>query len=58
LLIAVCDDAYEHLRPEEWPRLHWSVPAPGDSDAAFEAACGELANGIDRLAPALAGSTA
>jgi protein-tyrosine-phosphatase/DNA-binding HxlR family transcriptional regulator len=59
LLIAVCDNAYEHLRPEQRPRLHWSVPdpAPVDTDAAFEAAYAELANRIDRLAPALARST-
>ena len=55
LLIAVCDNAYEHLQPEQRPRLHWSIPdpAPTDTDAAFEAAYTELADRIDRLAPAL-----
>jgi protein-tyrosine-phosphatase len=55
LLIAVCDNAYEDLRPEQRPRLHWSVPdpAPVDTDAAFEAAYTELADRIDRLAPRL-----
>jgi protein-tyrosine-phosphatase len=60
LLIAVCDNAYEHLPPEQRPRLHWSVPdpAPADTDAAFEAAYTELAGRIDRLAPALSPKTA
>ena len=55
LLIAVCDNAYEHLPSEQRPRLHWSIPDPAsaDTDAAFEAAYTELANRIDRLAPAL-----
>jgi protein-tyrosine-phosphatase/DNA-binding HxlR family transcriptional regulator len=55
LLIAVCDNAYEHLRPEHRPRLHWSIPdpAPAGTDAAFEAAYTELADRIDRLAHAL-----
>ncbi|MEV0790390.1 helix-turn-helix domain-containing protein [Kribbella sp. NPDC050459] len=59
LLIAVCDNAYEDLRPEERPRLHWSIPdpAPVDTDAAFDAAYTELAGRIDRLAPALTRST-
>ncbi len=53
LLIAVCDNAYEHLEHET--SLHWSIPdpAPADTDAAFEAAYTELADRIDRLAPAL-----
>ncbi|WP_350276379.1 helix-turn-helix domain-containing protein [Kribbella sp. HUAS MG21] len=53
LLIAVCDNAYEQLRPEDPPRLHWSVPdpAPADTDEAFEAAYTDLADRIDRLAP-------
>ncbi|QNE18215.1 helix-turn-helix domain-containing protein [Kribbella qitaiheensis] len=55
LLIAVCDNAHEHLPPEQRARLHWSVPDPAqvDTDAAFEAAYTELADRIDRLAPAL-----
>lgn len=53
LLIAVCDNAHEHLPRES--RLHWSVPDPAlvDTNAAFEAAFTELADRIDRLAPAL-----
>lgn len=53
LMIAVCDNAHEHL--PDVHRLHWSVPdpAPADTDAAFEAAYAELAARIDRLAPAL-----
>jgi protein-tyrosine-phosphatase/DNA-binding HxlR family transcriptional regulator len=59
LLIAVCDNAYEHLPPEQRPRLHWSIPdpAPADTDAAFEATYTELADRIDRLASALTRST-
>jgi protein-tyrosine-phosphatase/DNA-binding HxlR family transcriptional regulator len=55
LLIAVCDNAYEHWPVEQRPRLHWAVPdpAPIDTDAAFEAAYTELADRIDRLAPVL-----
>ncbi|WP_371405851.1 helix-turn-helix domain-containing protein [Kribbella sp. NBC_00662] len=55
LLIAVCDNAHEHLPTGQVPRLHWSIPdpAPADTDAAFEAAYAELADRIDRLAPAL-----
>jgi len=55
LVIAVCDIAYEHLPAGARPRLHWSVPDPAavDTDAAFEAAYDEIADRIDRLAPAL-----
>ncbi|WP_329004883.1 helix-turn-helix domain-containing protein [Kribbella sp. NBC_00709] len=55
LLIAVCDNAYEHLPSEQRPRLHWSIPdpAPADTDAAFEAAYTEIADRIERLAPTL-----
>jgi ArsR family transcriptional regulator, arsenate/arsenite/antimonite-responsive transcriptional repressor / arsenate reductase (thioredoxin) len=55
LLIAVCDNAHEHLPSSQRPQLHWSIPdpAPIDTDAAFEAAYAELADRIDRLAPAL-----
>jgi protein-tyrosine-phosphatase len=53
LVIAVCDNAHEHLTAQ--PRLHWSVPdpAPVDTDAAFEAAYTDIAGRIDRLAPVL-----
>lgn len=53
LVIAVCDNAHEHLATR--PRLHWSVPdpAPVDTDGAFEAAYTDIAARVDRLAPAL-----
>ncbi|HEY3009437.1 MAG TPA: MarR family transcriptional regulator [Micromonosporaceae bacterium] len=56
LLIAVCDHVHETL-PTDLPRLHWSIPdpVPVDTDAAFEAAFADLADRIDRLAPALPG---
>jgi len=53
LVVAVCDNAHEGLTNGVRPRLHWSVPAPADTDAAFEATFAELAARIDRLAPAL-----
>jgi protein-tyrosine-phosphatase/DNA-binding HxlR family transcriptional regulator len=54
LVIAVCDNAHEHL-PTQPRRLHWSVPdpAPVDTDAAFEATYADIAARIDRVAPAL-----
>ena len=55
LVIAVCDNAHEHLTAAPVRRLHWSVPdpAPADTDAAFEAAYTDTATRIDRLAPIL-----
>ncbi|GIG90679.1 metalloregulator ArsR/SmtB family transcription factor [Plantactinospora endophytica] len=55
LVVAVCDRAHEELADTPGPRLHWSVPDPStaDSDSAFEAAYTDLADRIDRLAPAL-----
>ncbi|MEH0981518.1 arsenate reductase/protein-tyrosine-phosphatase family protein [Micromonospora sp. CPCC 205556] len=55
LVIAVCDNAHEDLTGPVRPRLHWSVPDPvrADTDAAFEAAYADLADRIDRLAPAV-----
>lgn len=55
LIIAVCDNAHEHLPAQARPRLHWSVrdPATVDTDAAFESAYNEISARIDRLAPAL-----
>lgn len=52
LVIAVCDNAHEHLPAGPTERLHWSVPdpAPVDTDDAFEAAFADLAARIDRLA--------
>jgi ArsR family transcriptional regulator, arsenate/arsenite/antimonite-responsive transcriptional repressor / arsenate reductase (thioredoxin) len=54
-VIAVCDNAHEHLPGDAKPALHWSVPdpAPIDTDAAFEAAYTDIAARIDRLAPVL-----
>jgi protein-tyrosine-phosphatase/DNA-binding HxlR family transcriptional regulator len=54
LVIAVCDNAHEHL-PAQPRRLHWSVPdpAPADTDTAFEAAYADIAARIDRVALAL-----
>jgi protein-tyrosine-phosphatase len=58
LVISVCDNANEHL-VIDGPRLHWSVPdpAPSDTDAAFEAAFGEISDRVDRLVPVLSGGT-
>jgi ArsR family transcriptional regulator, arsenate/arsenite/antimonite-responsive transcriptional repressor / arsenate reductase (thioredoxin) len=53
LVVAVCDNAHEDLTGGVRQRLHWSVPAPADTDAAFEATFADLAARIDRLAPAL-----
>ena len=57
LVVAVCDSAYEHLGPER-AGLHWSVPdpVPADTDAAFEAAFGEIVGRINRFAPVLRSS--
>jgi protein-tyrosine-phosphatase/DNA-binding HxlR family transcriptional regulator len=53
LVIAVCDNAYEDLAVTARPRLHWSVPAPADTDAAFEATFTDLAGRVERLASAI-----
>ncbi|SCG49701.1 helix-turn-helix domain-containing protein [Micromonospora halophytica] len=55
LVIAVCDNAHEELTGPIRPRLHWSVPDPvrADTDEAFEAAYADLADRVDRLAPAV-----
>ncbi|MCM4081083.1 arsenate reductase/protein-tyrosine-phosphatase family protein [Paractinoplanes hotanensis] len=55
LVIAVCDNAHEDLTGEVRPQLHWSVPDPirVNTEAAFEAAYTDLAQRIDRLAPAV-----
>jgi protein-tyrosine-phosphatase/DNA-binding HxlR family transcriptional regulator len=60
LLIAVCDNAHEDLTGSTAARLHWSVPDPVrvNTDAAFEATYGDLADRVDRLAPALTGKSA
>ena len=53
LVVAVCDNAHEELGPRE--RLHWSVPDPArvDTDDAFDQAFRDLADRVDRLAPAV-----
>ncbi|MER7333941.1 MULTISPECIES: helix-turn-helix domain-containing protein [unclassified Micromonospora] len=55
LIIAVCDNAHEELTGPVRPRLHWSIPDPVrvDTDEAFEAAYVDLADRVDRLAPAV-----
>lgn len=53
LVVTVCDQAHEELQPPaDW--LHWSVPdpVPRGTDAAFDAAVGELRQRIGRFAPA------
>lgn len=58
LIVAVCDNAHEHLAGRNLERLHWSVPDPAaiDTDEAFEASFVDIADRIDRLAPALTAS--
>lgn len=53
LVVAVCDNAHEELGAAD--RLHWSVPDPArlGTDAAFEQAFRDLADRVDRLAPAI-----
>jgi protein-tyrosine-phosphatase/DNA-binding HxlR family transcriptional regulator len=58
LVIAVCDNAHEHLGDLGDPareRLHWSVPDPARSRsrAAFDRAFDDLADRVDRLVPAV-----
>jgi protein-tyrosine-phosphatase len=55
LVVAVCDNAHEDLGAQAVGRLHWSVPDPvrvGTSDA-FDHALRDLADRVDRLAPAV-----
>jgi ArsR family transcriptional regulator, arsenate/arsenite/antimonite-responsive transcriptional repressor / arsenate reductase (thioredoxin) len=53
LVVAVCDNAHEHLPTR--PDLHWSVrdPVTAGTDEAFETAYTDIAARVDRLAPAL-----
>lgn len=55
VIVAVCDNAYEHLDVAAAARLHWSIPDPArlDTDAAFEAAFAEIAARIDTLVPVI-----
>jgi protein-tyrosine-phosphatase/DNA-binding HxlR family transcriptional regulator len=55
LVVAVCDNAHEELGGQAEARLHWSIPDPArvGTDEAFERAFLDIANRIDRLAPAI-----
>lgn len=55
LVVAVCDNEHEYLGAQAADRLHWSVPDPTrvGSDDAFDAALRDLADRVDRLAPAI-----
>jgi ArsR family transcriptional regulator, arsenate/arsenite/antimonite-responsive transcriptional repressor / arsenate reductase (thioredoxin) len=52
LVVAVCDNAHETLTVD---RLHWSVPDPASAgtEDAFDQAFTDLADRVDRLAPAV-----
>jgi ArsR family transcriptional regulator, arsenate/arsenite/antimonite-responsive transcriptional repressor / arsenate reductase (thioredoxin) len=52
LVVAVCDNAHEALTVQ---RLHWSVPDPASAgtEDAFDQAFTDLADRVDRLAPAV-----
>jgi protein-tyrosine-phosphatase/DNA-binding transcriptional ArsR family regulator len=52
LVVAVCDNAHEQLDVD---RLHWSVPDPARTGTgeAFDRAFTDLADRVDRLAPAV-----
>lgn len=53
LVVSVCDRAREAGLPWAAPHLHWSVPDPAGGDRAhYEAAYGDIAARIDRLAAA------
>ncbi|MFD1541584.1 arsenate reductase/protein-tyrosine-phosphatase family protein [Nonomuraea guangzhouensis] len=53
LVVAVCDAAHEQLADID--RLHWSIPDPvrTGSDEAFERAYTDIADRVQRLAPAV-----
>lgn len=55
LVVAVCDNAHEQLGTRTPDRLHWSVPDPArtGTDGAFADALSDLADRVDRLAPAV-----
>jgi protein-tyrosine-phosphatase len=52
LVVAVCDNAHEALTMR---RLHWSVPDPASAstEGAYQQALDDLADRVDRLAPAV-----
>ncbi|MET9344683.1 MarR family transcriptional regulator [Nonomuraea sp. NPDC003804] len=53
LVVAVCDAAHEQLADID--RLHWSIPDPvrAGGDEAFERAYTDIADRVQRLAPAV-----
>jgi len=55
LVVAVCDNAHEELGGQAGDRLHWSVPDPArvDTDDAFQQVFTDIADRINRLAPAV-----
>ncbi|HEV7650415.1 MAG TPA: helix-turn-helix domain-containing protein [Actinophytocola sp.] len=59
LVVAVCDNAHEHLGDQlgasAADRLHWSVPDPAriGTDDAFDRALRDLTDRVDRLVPAV-----
>lgn len=55
LVVAVCDTAHEQLADRAADRLHWSVPDPARSgtEDAFDTTFRDLADRVDRLAPAV-----
>jgi protein-tyrosine-phosphatase len=55
LVVAVCDNAHEQLGLAIGARLHWAIPDPDHvgTDDAFDHALRDLADRIDRLAPAV-----
>jgi protein-tyrosine-phosphatase/DNA-binding transcriptional ArsR family regulator len=54
LVVAVCDNAHEELT-DHHDRLHWSVPDPAavGTEDAFTTAYRDLADRVERLAPAV-----
>ncbi|HYJ67757.1 MAG TPA: ArsR family transcriptional regulator [Nocardioidaceae bacterium] len=55
LVVAVCDNAHEELGDRAPDRLHWSVPDPArdPSDEVFDQVFRDIADHVDRLAPAV-----
>jgi ArsR family transcriptional regulator, arsenate/arsenite/antimonite-responsive transcriptional repressor / arsenate reductase (thioredoxin) len=55
LVVAVCDNAHEHLDTRAAGRLHWSIPDPAriNTDDAFEGILHDLTGRVDRLATAV-----
>jgi len=47
LVVSVCDQVFEDL--PQVPRVHWSIPDPGDSDADFDAVFDEISARVTQL---------